>query len=136
MSSVSMGSVFCGQCGQTLNEEVGLPHDLRAPCPKCASKARQYSVEAQSSVRALSALRATGFRAKLSRTKGWFIKIFVGEVPQHSRDNAIADVERASDRDNDQYVEKVIMQSSGEIIHQTDERLSEHKGHGSDKKRK
>ncbi len=63
------------------------------------------------------------------------MKIFVGQVAQYGRGNAVADVEQVLDRDDDRYREKVTMQGSGEIIHQVDERLSEHKGHGSDKKR-
>jgi len=72
----------------------------------------------------------------MSRAKSWFIRLFSGHVPQWSRDNAIANVERTLDRDTDRYTEKVTMRDTGEVIHGTDERLSEHTGHGSDKPRR
>ena len=74
-----------------------------------------------------------GVRAGLSRTKGWFKKIFSGQVPQQSRGNAVADVERIFDRDADRYTESVIMCDTREVIHSADGRLSNHMGHGSDK---
>jgi hypothetical protein len=43
-------------------------------------------------------------------------------------------VERSLDRDGDRYTEKVTLEATMEIIHETDERLSNHKGHGSDGK--
>jgi len=42
---------------------------------------------------------------------------------------------RCIDRENDQYSEIVTGPQTGEIIHKRDERLSDHKGHGSDKGR-
>lgn len=42
--------------------------------------------------------------------------------------------ERKIDRARDQYVERVTDKKSGEILHETDEPLSKHLGHGSDKK--
>ena len=81
----------------------------------------------------LATLRATGLRAGMSRTKGLFIKIFSGQSLQRNRGNAIADVERVFDRGFDRYTEKVTLRDSGEMLHMTDEPLSEHIGHGSDK---
>ena len=42
-------------------------------------------------------------------------------------------LERHIDRDNDHYHEKVTDPETGEIIHESDEPLSEHQGHGSAK---
>lgn len=42
--------------------------------------------------------------------------------------------ERVIDRENNQYYEKVVDPDTGEIIHNCDEPLSDHWGHGSDKK--
>jgi len=44
------------------------------------------------------------------------------------------DKERVIDRDNDVYKEKVVDPKTGETIHHCEEKLSEHYGHGSDKK--
>lgn len=61
------------------------------------------------------------------------MRIFSRQVPQRNYDNAIAVVERTFNRDADRYAEKVTMQDTGQVIHNTDERLSEHMDHGSDK---
>ena len=42
--------------------------------------------------------------------------------------------ERLIDRGNDRYFEKVTDYESGDLIHQDDEPLSDHKGHGAAKK--
>jgi hypothetical protein len=38
--------------------------------------------------------------------------------------------------DNDGYKEKVVDCETGELIYEAEEKLSEHKGHGSDKRNK
>ena len=44
-------------------------------------------------------------------------------------------IERCIDKDNNHYKEIVVDPETGEIIHQCEEPLSEHRGHGSDKKK-
>jgi len=82
-------------------------------------------------------LKAIGFKAGLSRTKGWFQRVFVGWVPQFSRDGALALVEIVIKRANfgNRYSEKVTMKQTGEVIHHCEEPLDQHQGHGSDKRR-
>ena len=48
----------------------------------------------------------------------------------------MARVDRVYDRDNDRYKEKVVDCKTGELIHEDEEKLSEHRGHGSDKPNK
>jgi hypothetical protein len=43
--------------------------------------------------------------------------------------------ERVIDRDNDRYFERVTDYETGEVIHLREEPLSEHRGHGSAKKK-
>ena len=83
-------------------------------------------------------LFAKAFKAGLSRTKGWFQKVFVGLVAQRDRGGALALVERTAKRVGfgDWYTEKVTMQDTGEVIHQQEEPLSQHQNHGSTKKPK
>lgn len=68
----------------------------------------------------------------MSRTKGWYIRTESIPTPQASRDGAMARVDRVYDRTGDRYKEKVVDCQTGEVIHQTEERLTDHKGHGSD----
>jgi hypothetical protein len=72
----------------------------------------------------------------MSRTKGWFFRSQSIPTPQASRGGAIARVDRVYDRDNDGYKEKVVDCETGELIYETEKKLSEHKGHGSDKRNK
>lgn len=50
-----------------------------------------------------------------------------------TKDGDIVHVSRVFDRENDRYKEVVSKEDNGEIIHQKDESLSQHIGHGSDK---
>ncbi len=95
---------------------------------------RIISLVINAETESLTSTKIKGFRAGLSKTKGWFIKIFSGQVVQRNRGNSIANHERMIDRDCDRYTENITMRESGEIIHSRDELLSEHTGHGSDKK--
>jgi hypothetical protein len=84
----------------------------------------------------LASVKATGYRAGLSKTKGWFMRVFSGQALQRNRNNAVVNVERTFDRDKDRYQETVTLRDSGETIHSCDEPLSQHLGHGSDKMQK
>ncbi len=136
MSEASSEQVRCGTCGLELDEKTGTEKNQRAPCPKCGSTVRSHAVEMRVGLRILTGLKATGLRGGMSRTKGWFMRTFSGQVPQRNRDNAIANVERTFDRDGDRYIEKVTLRDSGEVIHSTNEPLSKHRGHGSDRQKK
>jgi hypothetical protein len=124
--------VLC-KCGAPLDEKTGLREDQRIPCAKCGSTSRVYVDKLTDGIEILEGSRTKGLRGGMSRTKGRFIETLSRWVPQTNRDNAIAHHERVLDRDSDRYTEKVTMRDSGEIIYNTDERLSEHRGHGSDK---
>lgn len=133
MQETSFGPVLCGKCGASLSEPTGLPEERRKPCPECGSKKRSYAVNMTTEVKALTTLLAEGRRAGMNRTKGWFKRILTGQVPQRDRDGAIAAVDRIFDRDADRYIERVVIQKSGEVLHDVDEPLSAHRGHGSDR---
>ncbi len=83
----------------------------------------------------LPSLDAEGRRVGLSRTKGWFKRFRTAMVRQRNRSDRIAHHERTMDRDANRYSEKVTMQDTGEVVHECSEPLSDHKGHGSDKKK-
>jgi hypothetical protein len=123
--------VRCSTCGLEIDEKI-----KRAACPTCGSDARTHAAGVADGIKILTAMTARGFHDGMSRTEGWFIRTDCRQVPQRSRDNAIANVERIFDRTGDRYIEKVTMCDSGEVIHSTNEPLSAHKGHGSDKPRK
>jgi hypothetical protein len=92
----------------------------------------KLSIEVRSTV----SLAGTGFKAGLSKTKGWFHRIFTASKVKQA-DGADADVTRSMKRKKfgNWYSEKVVDSSTGEVIHQCDEPLDVHQRHGSDKPR-
>lgn len=79
----------------------------------------------------MGGLRARGFRAGVSK---WFAELFQG--PDFStRLGRWMNKLRIIDRDKDRYIERIDDPETGERIHDTDEPLSSHTGHGSDRRR-
>ncbi len=58
-----------------------------------------------------------------------------GDDWNHDRDKFV-DKYRTIDKDGDRYIEKVVDPDTGEVLHDVDEQLSGHEGHGSDKAQK
>jgi hypothetical protein len=102
-------------------------------CAICGSTARTFGVAVRDTLEVRYALKLTGFRAGMGKTKGWFLRHWARLVPQHSRGGAIAKFERTIQRDRNWYAETVIMRDTGEVVHHCSEPLSQHTGHGSDK---
>lgn len=125
------GAARCSCCDAFLTEEVCRP--ARIPCPHCGSTVRSFAVDIETTTAMLPTLKLLGLRAGMSRTKGWFVRIFDGLIPQRSRGGALARVARRLDRASNPawYTETVTMHETGEIIHHCSEPLSEHKGRGS-----
>lgn len=96
---------------------------------------KQHNLTIRTEDKLIGSLRATGFKAGKSRTKGWFQWIFVGTIPQRSRAGALALIERAAKRVGfgNWYSEKVTLRDTGEVIHRCEEPLDKHQGHGSDR---
>jgi DNA-directed RNA polymerase subunit RPC12/RpoP len=133
MCGASFEQVRCGACGLEFDERAELEENHRTPCPKCGSTVRSYAVEITEGIPIFDGYTAKGVHAGMSK---WFIQTSSHYVPQRSRNNAIPNVERTIDRDDNRYTEKVTLCESGEVIPSTDERLTDHKGHGSDKPKK
>jgi hypothetical protein len=71
-----------------------------------------------------------------SKSKGLLGKGRISFEPQHSRDGALAKVERyfQQPRHGNRYSEKVTLCETEEVIHECDEPLTDHRGHGSAKR--
>ena len=54
--------------------------------------------------------------------------------PDTNKDGVLVNVRRTFDRENDRYIEVVTIEETGEIIHEKNEALSSHYGHGSAKR--
>ena len=119
----------CKKCGMVLLE----PKDeKRTPCPVCGDTARIHEVEARSTIVFRDHIRAEG------RHKGRgkpFFDIRAG-ADFYYKEQEWCHLERIIDRDNNLYIEKITNPKTGQVIKEIKEPLTEHKGHGSAKKKK
>ena len=130
---VTAETIVCGDCGAPLKD--ALPSDdpmQRKPCESCGSTKRNYHVFIVESVTLRDGL---GMKAKRPGEKRPHIE--TKAVPDHSKSrDKIVHREQIIDRENDRYFERVTDYESGEVIHECKEPLSQHLGHGADKKNK
>ncbi len=114
----------CGGCGLAVTwPESGTD---RQPCPNCGATTRAYarSVAAVAVARASLSLKAR--RAGKGRP---FLESKVGSSLWRKFGRWMH-LERVVDRENDSYRELVKDPETGEVVHQCDEPLSKHVGHG------
>jgi len=122
-------TVRCSDCGREL-EDVAVRAEA-PPCPECGGTRRTFeeSIHERAEVR-----DALGY--KLKRPGSGVRKEIISEGRtryEPSQKARLVKVERAVDRLNDQYFERVTDVDSGAVIHECDEPLSTHTGHGSAK---
>lgn len=123
-----MDTVKCSDCGEQIQGEVP-----RKPCPKCGSSRRTFSVCLSES---LSVYDGLGFKHRSPDDKarrGVVAEGFTRYVT--SRLARLVKHERAIDRREDRYFEKVTDVDTGKVLHECNESLSQHRGHGSAKAR-
>ena len=117
--------VFCSQ-----DDEMP-----RLPCPKCGSTRRTIEASGEgmelSPVKCLLKFNVKSPQQAAKKPKKEFV---VGDDLQKKTGEYVEKF-RCIDRENDRYSEIITDPQTGEIIHKSDERLSDHKGHGSDKGR-
>jgi phage FluMu protein Com len=120
----------CAACGQRL-AQARTEAEAALPCPACGSYERNLFASMAEAV-----VLRDGFSMKTKRVgqKKPFVESI--SVPSHSRKlGKLVQHDRLIDRDNDLYYEKVTEYESGNTLHEHKEPLSEHVGHGSDKKK-
>lgn len=124
-----MATITCAACEMVLDEAAdGEP---RHPCPHCGSRLRNLVVEIEERVEIHEMLEAKGQRQGMKK--------FAFE--DRSGDEFGVKVQRwlkkvrVIDRENDHYREKVWDPETGDVIHECEEPLSQHFGHGSAKKK-
>ncbi len=106
----------------------------RTPCPECGATSRSISVSITEGIKLYDGL---GFKVKdpsrkgKSKIKAEGFHKYVG-----SQKAKLVKHVRVIDRENDRYKELVLDAETGEIIHNCEEPLSEHIGHGKAKKHK
>jgi len=119
--------VQCGKCLELLEESPHLPADQRLPCPHCGSRSRHFNVAVSDSIKHHSKLNLKARRPDLKKP---FVEQVVGD-DLHRKTGRWMKLERVIDRLKDWYHERVTDPGTDTIVHETDEPLSDHTGHGS-----
>ena len=124
-----MTSVHCAQCDTLLEERPNTPPDERSPCPNCGSTARRNKVQLKEQLTPHDQLR---YKGRSNGTRKPFVEGLVGADWSHRLGRWVRKV-RIIDRRSNRYRETVTDPQTGEVIHDADEPLSDHRSHGSDK---
>ncbi len=128
--------VKCGQCGKVLDEPSDTPLQKRTPCPECGSIARHFEREIADVSPTQSSIRAKG-REKPAGQPGGKPWLKMMSEPSWSFDRKKwVHREKMENSRDDWYAETVTDPDTGEIIHHHEEPLTDHRGHGSAKKKK
>jgi hypothetical protein len=130
MTNVS-ARISCSSC-HTLLDVSGESAGTRSPCPSCGSTTRTIGLDIALVAPPAHIRLSAKAKAKGAKKAKWELK--KGPTPS-VRLQKLVDHTRLIDRENDQYSELVLDRESGEIIHSRHEPLSNHKGHGSAKRK-
>ena len=122
--------VRCGSCGIVLDERHDCPSGDRVPCPSCGSTKRAFDVSFSATVVARSKL---GFEHRRPGYKKPIAEGVSGD-DLHRKNGRWMRLSRLIDRLKNRYSERVVDPETGQVVHECDEALTEHRGHGSDRK--
>lgn len=130
--STEIQGAWCAGCGEPLlKARPDDPTEGRTPCPTCGSLRRMVRVQVQGAVTLQSDLalkkNSPGFKERKSRAPS--PRAIVGRSTE--RGWVWRDRQRVVDRENNRYIERVT-NPDGAVIHDVDEPLDQHLGHGSD----
>ena len=125
--------VHCGDCGMQLPSDW-VSSEEKKICPKCGSNRQDVSLSIFDKLTVAASVRGKvkddSFSSKQKVRKDFF---YGDDV--RKKDGKWMKKERIIDKDADCYKEVVTDPSSGEVVHKTEEPLSEHRGHGSAKRK-
>ena len=124
-----MSAVTCSQCGSILTDSGNEAN--RQPCPTCGSTSRTFHVHIEEKVGFFGSL---GLKQKRKGKKKPIFEEISGTTIREL-DGTLVKKVRVIDREKNTYLERICDKKTGEVIHECMETLSDHKGHGSDKKK-
>jgi hypothetical protein len=128
--NINSGPVNCGECGQPIEEDPNLPRDQRRPCPECQSLTRAIGANARTD---LCIGQKIGTKQKRPGYKKPILETVSGD-DLHRSSGLFNKLSRVIDRLNNRYHERITDPRTGKVVHECAEPLSEHLGHGSEKK--
>lgn len=129
-------TVTCSKCGLSLPSEHVSPNS-DSTCPECGAVQRLIHLEIEDhvGVEIHDGLRGKLKDPNLPSKKNPRVDFFAGDDLRKS-DGKWMQKKRVLDRDNDRYIEVVVDPETGKIVHEKDEPLSKHVGHGTAKFKK
>jgi predicted RNA-binding Zn-ribbon protein involved in translation (DUF1610 family) len=131
LAQITSYTASCAVCKTSINIANDTP-EKRAVCPNCGSSRRCHEI----SLHLQGGTARVGLELKAKSPSKKKPHVELKSVPSMSKKlgKPMKHV-RLIDRGNDRYFESVTDYESGELIHHEDEPLSEHKGHGTAKKK-
>ena len=130
---MSSWKVSCVSCGESFADEQ--PSLERLPCPSCGAIGRRIEHVVTATRELRDSTRAKQKRPSLPSKKKLRADVFVGFDLHHKSGNWYFK-DRIVNKDTDYYLERVVDPKTGAVIHECEEKLSEHIGHGSAKEKK
>ena len=133
-SEARVSGVSCSNCGEQLSLEVASSQHKR-PCANCGSTTRDIAITVEDSITLHDGVGwETDDPSLPSRKKQKKTRVEGSSGSEWSTRLAkMVHKERLIDRKNNRYKESVTDIQTGEVIHEVDEPLSQHTGHGSAK---
>jgi hypothetical protein len=122
-------AIFCRDCKAQLEENPHSPTTERHPCPRCGSLAQLVDMHMSSEVHVRTQIKTKARRG--GRGKPFFEETMGADL--FRKTGRWMRLHRIIDRAKDRYHERVTDPSTGEVVHECDERLSSHTGHCSGK---
>lgn len=124
MANSPSNAATCANCGSPVGAEGA------ASCPSCGSNARVFRMAVEGTLRPRGELRYKGKEEGKSKP---FVKGVTGASYSVRAKRWVRRVMRI-DRRNDRYFEKVLDPETGQVIHEQEESIRAHQGHGSAKR--
>lgn len=130
--------ILCGKCGVQLPVTWISDKDGRDPCEKCGSVERNIIVTAHEKLEIetydLIKLKRWSNDSSIPSKKRLRKETISGYEKRVSQGDWVKKI-RVIDRDNDLYIEKIVVKKTGEVIRDVCEPLKQHQEHGSAKKK-
>ena len=119
-------------CGLELSEREYLPEKERTPCPKCGSIGRAWAIVITDTVGLKDRHRAK-LKGGERTSSGRIGRELVQGDDYHKKSGVWNYLYRLIDRMSDWYHKRITDPKTGKTIHECQEPLSKHTGHGSAK---
>ncbi len=107
-----------------------LAFEDRQPCPNCGSRDRNIGISLTDAVAIHDWMR---LKQKRPGVNGYLLEATMNKPGVQRSTGRPNRLTRAFDKGTDSYEEIVIDEETGEVLHRQSHRLTEHKGHGSDR---